>query len=55
MDKGYKLLMPRQPGLDAPGTLHPVMGRGIEKTKVFQEDVDRKDSFGELPEMEKYS
>ncbi len=35
--------MPRQPRLDAPGTLHQVMGRGIERTKIFQSDDDRTD------------
>jgi hypothetical protein len=28
--------MPRQPRLDAPGTLHHVMGRGIEAGKIFR-------------------
>ncbi len=35
--------MRRQPRLDAPGTLHHVMGRGIERTKLFQGDDDRRD------------
>ena len=35
--------MPRQPRLDAPGTLHHVMGRGIERTKIFPTDADRTD------------
>ncbi len=35
--------MPRQPRLDAPGALHHVMGRGIERTKIFQDDIDRDD------------
>ena len=33
--------MPRQPRLDGPGTLHHVMGRGIEGTKIFRKDADR--------------
>ena len=33
--------MPRQARLDAPGTLHHVMIRGIEGTKIFDDDVDR--------------
>ncbi len=37
--------MPRQPRLDAPGAQHHVMGRGIERTHVFQDDTDRAD-FG---------
>ena len=32
--------MPRQPRLDAPGTLLHVMGRGIERAHVFQDDTD---------------
>ena len=28
--------MPRQSRLDAPGTLHHVMGRGIETSKIFR-------------------
>ena len=28
--------MPRQPRLDDPGTLHHVMGRGIEASKIFR-------------------
>lgn len=35
--------MPRQSRLDAPGTLHHVMGRGIEKTAIFRNEEDRKD------------
>lgn len=35
--------MPRQARLDAPGTLHHVMGRGIEKTAIFRKEEDRVD------------
>jgi len=35
--------MPRQPRLDAPGTLHHVIGRGIEGTKIFRNRGDRED------------
>lgn len=34
--------MPRQARLDAPGTLHHVIIRGIEKKPIVQDDVDRK-------------
>lgn len=34
--------MPRRARLDAPGTLHHVMVRGIEGTKIFRDDRDRK-------------
>jgi len=40
--------MPRQPRLDAPGTLHHVMGRGIEKTKIFRKEEDRVDFLQRL-------
>ena len=40
--------MPRQPRLDAPGALHRVMGRGIERTRVFHGDTDRDDFVNRL-------
>ncbi|HSB73747.1 MAG TPA: transposase [Candidatus Methylomirabilis sp.] len=42
--------MPRQPRLDAPGTLHHVMGRGIERTRIFQTDTDRADFLERVAE-----
>jgi len=36
-----RLIMPRQPRLDAPGTLHHVIGRGIEGTKFFRNERAR--------------
>lgn len=35
--------MPRQARLDAPGILHHVMARGIERRKIFRDDQDRED------------
>jgi hypothetical protein len=35
--------MPRQPRLYIPGALHYVMGRGIERGKIFRMDGDRED------------
>jgi putative transposase len=35
--------MPRQARLDSPGTLHHVMIRGIEKRRIVDDDIDRKD------------
>ena len=35
--------MPRLARLDAPGVLHHVMARGIERRKIFLDDVDRDD------------
>lgn len=40
--------MPRQPRLDAPDTLHHVIGRGIERTRIFQTDTDRADFVNRL-------
>ena len=40
--------MPRQARLDAPGTLHHIMGRGIEGIKIFRNRVDRKDFIDRL-------
>ena len=44
--------MPRQPRLDAPGTLHHVMGRGIEASKIFRTPGALKESAGEDPARE---
>jgi REP element-mobilizing transposase RayT len=35
--------MPRHARLDAPGALHHVMTRGIERRTIFRGDVDRED------------
>ena len=40
--------MPRQPRLDAPGTLHHVMVRGIEGRAIFRDDTDRADFVARL-------
>ena len=40
--------MPRQARLDAPGTLHHVMIRGIERKSIFRDDQDRKDFVARL-------
>ncbi len=40
--------MPRQPRLDAPGALHHVIGRGIERTNIFRNDRDRDDFLNRL-------
>ncbi len=42
--------MPRQPRLDAPGTLHHVMGRGIADIKIFRKNTDREDFLSRLGE-----
>lgn len=43
--------MPRLARLDAPGVLHHVLGRGIEKTKIFINDEDREDFVSRLAEL----
>jgi putative transposase len=43
--------MPRQPRLDAPGALHHVMGRGIERTNIFRIDRDREDFLKRLADQ----
>lgn len=40
--------MPRGPRLDTKGALHHVMGRGIEKRKIFLTDIDRADFIERL-------
>jgi putative transposase len=40
--------MPRGPRLDAPGVLHYVMARGIERQPIFRDDMDRTDSVQRL-------
>ena len=40
--------MSRLARLDAPGVLHHVMGRGIERRKIFQSDTDRNDFIDRL-------
>ncbi|MGA8180981.1 MAG: transposase [Desulfobacterales bacterium] len=45
--------MPRLARLDAPGVLHHVMGRGIERKKIFLNDTDRNDFIGRLSGLAK--
>jgi len=33
--------MPRNAGIDAPGALHHIIVRGIERKKIFKDDTDR--------------
>ena len=45
--------MPRGPRLDAPGTLHHVMVRGIERAVIFRDDPDRAEFLARLtPQVE---
>ena len=43
--------MPRLARLDAPGVLHHIMGRGIERNKIFINDKDREDFIERLSAM----
>jgi putative transposase len=43
--------MPRGPRLDAPGALHHVMVRGIERRLLFHDDTDRADFVARLAEV----
>ena len=43
--------MPRLARLDAPGVLHHVMGRGIEKRSIFFSDGDRFDFLERLSSL----
>ncbi len=53
--------MPRQTKLDAPGTLHHVIVRGIEKIEIVTDNTDRKNFITRLgtlvtdTDMEVYS
>jgi len=40
--------MPRTARLDAPGVLHHIMIRGIERRKIFMDDNDRDDFLSRL-------
>jgi REP element-mobilizing transposase RayT len=40
--------MPRKARIDMPGGLHHLIFRGIERKKIFQDDVDRKNLLGRL-------
>jgi putative transposase len=43
--------MPRQARLDAPGALHHIMIRGIERRKIFRNNRDRKDFLDRLTKL----
>jgi len=42
------VFMPRKARMDAPGTLHHVIGRGIERTNIFRNRKDREDFLARL-------
>jgi REP element-mobilizing transposase RayT len=37
--------------LDAPGTLHHVIGRGIEGAKIFRNEWDKEDFLSRMAEL----
>jgi putative transposase len=43
--------MPRSSRLDAPGVLHHIMIRGIERRKIFMDDTDRDDFLARLKKL----
>jgi hypothetical protein len=43
--------MPRLARLDAPGVLHHVMARGIERRRIFLDDQDREDFVRKLSQL----
>jgi putative transposase len=40
--------MPRQARIDAPGALHHIIIRGIERKRIFQDDLDRDDFLSRM-------
>jgi putative transposase len=40
--------MPRKSRIDVPGALHHVIGRGIDRSKIFRDDEDRDDFMERL-------
>ncbi len=43
--------MPRKSRIDAPGALHHIIIRGIERRKIFRSDYDRSNFVGRLAEL----
>jgi hypothetical protein len=46
--------MPRQSRIDAPGALHHIISRGIERRKIFEDEQGLYDfvkNFGLIPEQ----
>ena len=52
-DTSLRIAMPRQARLDAPGTLHHVMVRGIERRVIFRDELDRADFVTRLAALVK--
>ena len=43
--------MPRKARIDAPGALHHVIVRGIERGKIFRSDYERKNFLNRLGKL----
>jgi putative transposase len=43
--------MPRQARLDAAGTLHHIILRGIEKRQIFDDDLDRQNFVSRMGQL----
>ena len=43
--------MPRQARLEAPRALHHIMGRGIERGKVYRDESDRGDFLSRVADL----
>ncbi len=43
--------MPRQARIDAPGALHHIIVRGIERRKIFNDDKERYDFLSRLGDI----
>lgn len=43
--------MPRQARIDAPGALHHIVIRGIERKAIFEDDQDREDFLERLSRL----
>lgn len=44
----HTLPMPRQARIDSPGALHHIICRGVDRSPIFQDDIDRNDFVGRL-------
>ena len=40
--------MPRKARIDAPGALHHIVARGIDRRSIFEDDTDRKDFLNRI-------
>ena len=43
--------MPRKSRIDAPGALHHIMARGIDRGKIFQDPADKRNFLKRLGEI----